>query len=62
MLEEWELFAVADHARQRYGVRAPVFIAEMVGACAVAGDAAGVETWKAIAARYEALRKAPRAD
>ena len=67
MIGEWELFAVAEYVHKHHGERAPVFIAERVGACAIADDAAGdvtagVETWKAIAARYEALRTPLSAD
>lgn len=62
MLQEWELFAAAEHVRKEHGDKAPAFIAERIGALALAGDAAGVATWKAIAARSEALRNATQAD
>lgn len=55
MLTDWELWACANETRRQHGDRAPVFIAERIGACAVTGDAAGLATWKAIAERYSRL-------
>lgn len=52
MLSERELWACANQVREQHGEQAPVFIAERIGACALAADAAGVATWKAIARRY----------
>lgn len=41
---------------RQYGDDGPRRIAERIGALALAGDAIGVEAWKAIAARYDQLR------
>lgn len=38
-----------------HGAEGPEFIAERIGALALAGDVAGVERWRAIAAKYEQL-------
>lgn len=54
-LPEWELWACALAIERQYGDDAPQHIAERIGALAMAGDEAGVETWKAIAARYDRL-------
>ena len=40
---------------KQHGERAPIFVAERIGALALAGDEAGVATWKAIAARIDQL-------
>lgn len=37
----------------QHGDRAAAFVAERIGALAVAGDQAGVDSWKAIAARMD---------
>jgi hypothetical protein len=34
---------------EQHGDHAPMFVAERIGALAVAGDQAGVDTWQAIA-------------
>ena len=57
MLSDWELWACANETLKQHGERAPVFVAERIGALAVAGDLAGVETWKAIAARMDELSR-----
>jgi hypothetical protein len=44
---------------QLHGPDAPVQIAERIGACAVAGDAAGIETWREIAHRFSQLTSTP---
>lgn len=49
--EERHLWACALAVEKQHGARAPVFVAERIGALALAGDMAGVERWKAIAAR-----------
>ncbi len=56
--DEQHLWACALAIEKQHGDRAPVFVAERIGALALAGDAAGIERWKAIAARMERL--APR--
>ena len=45
MLSDWELWASAAAVEKKHGARAPVFVAERIGALALAGDAAAVETW-----------------
>ncbi|MFD1033142.1 DUF6961 family protein [Sphingomonas hankookensis] len=40
-----------------HGENTPVWIASRVGALALAGDAAGVERFKAIASAYQSLRQ-----
>lgn len=59
-LPEWELQAVAATVLRQHGEKAPVHVAERIGACAVADDAAGVATWKAVAVRMDAMLKASR--
>lgn len=53
--EERHLWACALAVEKQHGARAPVFVAERIGALALAGDMAGVERWKAIAARMTHL-------
>ncbi len=59
MLTDWELWACASRVQSDHAENAPLFVAERIGAFALAGDRAGVETWKAIAARLEQLRSRP---
>lgn len=58
-LSDWELWACANEVLRQHGDEAPLHVAERIGALALAGDAAGVETWKAIAARVDQLRSVP---
>jgi hypothetical protein len=44
------------------GADAHVYIAARIGALALAGDAAGVERFKAIAAKLDCLRRGASAD
>jgi len=53
--DEQHLWACALAVERQHGERAPVFVAERIGALALAGDAAGVARWKAIAARMAQL-------
>ena len=53
--EERHLWACALAVEKQHGARAGIFIAERIGALALAGDTAGVERWKAIAARMTQL-------
>jgi hypothetical protein len=55
MTPERELWACALLIEREHGDNAPVFIAERIGALALAGDAAGVERWKAIAEKLSLL-------
>jgi hypothetical protein len=59
MMVEWELWACANAVLQQHGDGAPVHVAERIGALALAGDMAGVETWKQIAARVQRLSEPP---
>jgi hypothetical protein len=54
-LSSWELWACAATVLRQHGERAPTFVAERLGALALAGDTAGVATWKVIAARLQEL-------
>lgn len=56
---EQHVWACAIEVERQHGDRAPVFVAERIGALALAGDAAGVEMWKAIAARLDQMRVPP---
>ena len=53
--DEQHLWACALAVERQHVERAPVFVAERIGALALAGDAAGVARWKAIAARMAQL-------
>ncbi|WP_447953558.1 DUF6961 family protein [Sphingopyxis chilensis] len=55
MLSEWELWACANQALQTHGENAAFHAAEQIGALVLAGDAEGVRTWQAIAARIAQL-------
>ncbi|MHA4838145.1 DUF6961 family protein [Sphingopyxis sp. MSC1_008] len=52
---EQHLWACALAVERQHGARAPVFVAERIGALVLAGDVPGVERWKAIAARMAKL-------
>jgi hypothetical protein len=49
------LWACALWVEKRHGTTGPAYIAEQAGRLALAGDAAGFDTWKAIANRFDAL-------
>ena len=55
MLSEWELWACANRVLQTYGDNAALHAAEQIGALVLEGDAEGVRTWQAIAARIAQL-------
>lgn len=55
MLTDWELWAVANHVLCAHRDQTPRFVAERIGALALAGDADGVATWKEIARRMVQL-------
>ena len=42
---------------RRQGDGTEVYVAQRIGQCAAQGDAAGVETWKAIAQRIDEIRR-----
>ncbi len=55
MLSEWELWACANRVLQTHGDDAALYAAEQIGALVLEGDAEGVRTWQAIAARIAQL-------
>lgn len=55
MTPERELWACALLIERQHGDDAPAFIASRIGELALAGDAAGVERWKAIAEKLSLL-------
>ena len=55
MLSDWELWACANHVLQTHGDKAPLYVAEQIGALALAGEEAGIRTWQAIAERIVQL-------
>jgi len=55
--DDRELWACAIQVERQHGDDAPRFVAERIGALAVAGDQDGVTTWKAIAQRLDQLRR-----
>lgn len=57
MLSDRELWACATEVLRQHGDKAPVMVAERIVALALAGDAAGIETWKSIAARLDQLTR-----
>ena len=56
MTRDEEYWAIALHLERKHGELAPAFVAERIGALAIADDVAGIETWKRIARKLEALR------
>jgi len=58
-LTDWELWACASQVLQLHGDKAPLHVAEQIGALATQGDDAGIRTWQAIAARIEQLTDKP---
>ena len=60
MLSDWELWACANNVLQTHGDKAPLHVAEQIGALALTGEEAGIRTWQAIAERIVQLSsKAP---
>lgn len=57
LTHERELWAIALYVEKHHGADGPRFIAEKIGKLALDGDTEGIETWKAVAARYEKLQK-----
>lgn len=55
MKSDEERWAEAAMVRQQHGDQAELWIAERMGMLAAAGDLAGVERFRAIAMRLEAL-------
>ena len=57
MLSDWELWACANEVVRQHGDRAPFVAAVRVAEATDQGDTAGVETWRRIASRIEALEQ-----
>ena len=62
MTPDQERWAEALAIERLHGDRAPVWIAERIGALALAGDAAGVERFRQIAEQLGELRHARGGD
>ena len=58
-LSDRELWACANMVVEQHGGQTFVFVAERIGALALAGDEAGIAIWKAIAARIEQMGLLP---
>lgn len=56
------VWACALAVERQHGPRAALFVAERIGALALQRDTAGVEMWKAIAARLDDLSHADRGE
>jgi len=52
---ERHIWACANTVLRQHGNRAPIFVAERIGALALTGDSEGVAMWKQIAARLDRL-------
>ena len=57
-IEDKELWACALHVEHPHDDDGPKFIAERIGALALAGDIEGVATWRAIAFKLDAVGRA----
>jgi len=55
MLNDWELWACANHVLQTHGDKASLHVAEQIGALALANDQAGIRAWQGIAKRVAEL-------
>ena len=55
MLGDWELWACANQVLKAQGDKAALYVAEQIGALALAGDEDGIKTWQAIARRITEL-------
>src|SRR3546814_4758242 len=55
LTREQERWAEALAVHRRHGESAPLFVAERIGALALAGDVAGIRRWREIAARLDQL-------
>lgn len=56
-ISDREIWACVLAVERRYGDRAPVHVAERIGALVLDGDSEGVEAWQAIAVRLDQLRR-----
>lgn len=59
MTDEQELWACALEVERQHGSNAAVFVAHRIGALLLEGDLAGVDRWKAIAAKLDQLGGKP---
>lgn len=57
-IHDKELWARAEQVERQNGDDGPKFVAERIGALVLRGYLEGVATWKAIAAKLDALRSA----
>lgn len=55
-LSPWELWACASTVHKTHGDKAPLHVAEQIGALALKGDEEGILTWQEIAKRIEQLQ------
>jgi hypothetical protein len=55
LTRDQERWAEAAMVERQHGARAPVFVAERIGALALAGDVAGIARWRDIAERRDKL-------
>lgn len=55
MISVWEIWAAAQQVIKQHGGKAPEAVAERITDLALKGDAEGVATWRAIAARVDQL-------
>ena len=60
MLSDWELWACAGTVLREHGDNAAFFVAERIGALALAEDKEGIATWRSIAGRIDQLRASPK--
>jgi hypothetical protein len=60
MTPDQERWAEALAVERLHGARAPVWIAERIGALALAGDTAGVARFRQIAAKLGSIQRASR--
>ena len=58
-INNYELWACANEVFRQHGDKAPLHVAERLGEIALAGDAAGIATWKEIARRMDAMAPGP---
>ncbi|WP_230629362.1 DUF6961 family protein [Sphingomonas sp. Leaf37] len=59
MATDRELWALTLMVERDHGQGAPRYIAEKIGAAAIAGDWTGVAMWKGVAARFDQLKSQP---
>ena len=60
-LSAWELWACAGTVLKTHGDKAPLHVAEQIGALALKGDEEGIHTWQEITVRIDALMAQPSA-